>query len=428
MPVVTASRKKLGYSLCSVEGQWVAQYLPRFHQVWTNPTFSHERHEKSLCHEFVHMVGASFHPAQLYPALNYLSGENHFPDVGDFFDVIEALYVAMHPLVFRRPISLRALPRGNKKALRLAKRIVMTAKRFSESCPPTILRPAALSDSLWALYVVLINVVPLRPDQGENILERLAEMVPPHGWKTSRELYKYVFSRLAEETVLGKKSEYSFSLARPAEPHRNISQMLSFLSAFVAATEERAIPVTPVLLIALSLGLFNVMPVLRIERWRENYSAAIEIWNGTRGQIRTSKEASKHGLGASAPADSCVAWSFYRELFRNIASTRFKPSPNIFGKAAARLLEILPVLVRRYLRPKSEASYTCPHCRIVLAKEGDSHLANTLFPIDSREKTRLIRMAERYPSWLASGCLRTIEKELELDSVIQPLNLSGFSI
>ena len=94
-----------GYRLPGYRHDYVATYVPEFHQIWTNPNFSREEVNSVLCEEFVHSTLSRFRPSELLPLRNYLVEGTTHPGHDEFRDIVEAAYYSSYPLAFNKPID-----------------------------------------------------------------------------------------------------------------------------------------------------------------------------------------------------------------------------------------------------------------------------------------------------------------------------------
>ena len=404
------------YRLPGYRHGWVAAYRPEYRQVWTNPKFSREEINSVLCEEFVHATLTQFHPAELLPLRNYLTGSSRHPRHDEFSDIVEAVYYASHPLAFGEPVDPDHPLDLYSPHRALGRRILRAAAQLAKMRSPQLEEGDALQKALWALTAGLGCIVPLAKGQGNAVLDVLSDFGTPQRWRSESHLLGMLLMHLSL-WIKERPERATFTLTRPNDPHELLVKSTAFLCDFAMAPIDRIIPTTPLLLSTLTLGLYNHVYLFWLLPRDSRIDAVIEEWSFTAQNITASLKAlRRRGISANSPtpdAVHCKAGLFHMNclvFLRDLLRRRPVVSPPFL---VHEMLELFTYLLREIILCRSKEEYECPLCRIAFDGAFQEN-AKRIAGLSVREKQVLIEAASRHILWLHGDCLGEIRRCLRL--------------
>jgi len=399
--------------------------MPVLNQIWTSPFPPLARAKRAILEEVIHVLGVSYRPAQIYPTLGHIYSKQGFDyqlgnasafSVDRFSDIVEALYVAMYPLLHGKEISRRALPHAPSKVLRLGKRIVGIAIELSKLADPSLNVGEARRLALAAICELIPQVIPSSNEQGELLIQAISEAKAPNMWRTVEALSMPLLNATLEHAKL----DGSFYVIPRLDPHISLVNMLlltkavNFQSLLIHEME-----LLPVLTLALSLGLFSVIPVIVLRERRRYIRMSINIYYqfapaisflwyaGAEMHLERKRNVSREIF--------CVATTLRRDLMDLLRAKRRlrRNSPYYMMRIVSALLEFLPYQLDKYFSRKPKKPRNCEGCSDLF------ELYKSVFPLGKEVAHIVTEAARRYPAWLVSDCPRLIHRTLDLNKPIR---------
>lgn len=395
-----------------------AYYIPEYHQVWTEPHCAIEEVSTALAEESAHAVETHLYPSELLPLRNYLTGNDNHPGHDEFRDLIEAIYVASHPVSSRKPVceeSVRGLYSPYKK---LGVDIIRQALRLAEFSAEAPGSEEARKAALWAVVVTLLSVVPLKEDQGRDVLSVLDRCDPEKRWKTSHELHEILLKHLSE-CVHSAGQQKPFTLIRPKDPHGLIVRSVEVICDFLDTVEEKLPAAIHPLLSVLTLGIHRVLHVVWLEFQQGILSGKAERYRFTDDNIRTLEKALlSHGIALDSGTqseDSCAARYFQNNMLifmRDLERRRGEVSD---GFLMHEMLELFPYMLTRIIEPGWKDGFPCPVCRMAFCDDNIFRKdVERVQKISARERVRFLKAAAHFPKWIEHDCIEEIARKRKM--------------
>jgi hypothetical protein len=407
-----------GYRCRGPGKRWVAQYSPLTNLVQTDPWCPKRMVNRVLPEEFVHATTVGYRPAQLYPLANYLMEVDNYPDVEEFRELVEAVYVAMWPLAKDKPITVRSLPQAEGPERAAAEHILELAHQFAGAAGNGLSTADARRQALWAVTMFLLYVVPLTPGQCPIVLHHLARISPPKPWRTYPDLFQHLFAEMAAAQAAPPASgPRTFQLVPPSEPHRNVAVTLELTRHILQLPPDALLPVFPAALSIVTLHTTNIIPLVWLRASDRCVHAAVELWDQTGQRLDAvtsviSERRRLHRKGSS-PIKDCPTDRFYREATRTIARTLMRRRPCRPAQIMGLAFETLRTLIRKYLmRMLQHDSTPCPWCQRLVCTPSVKEAAKQILATPLSRVRLLAAETEGYERWLLSGGLSIIESQL----------------
>jgi len=404
-----------GYLVSGRKRPFVAVYIPEFHHIWTNPACSKHEVKQALQEEFIHATETFLHPSEILPLLNYLAGKDNLPRHNEFRDVIEALYFAAYPLTNKEPIDLRHPPPLHSPFKALGMRILETALQFASHENIGSSQERADHQALWVLKAVLLNIVPLKPDHGNSIVDCIQKYSPEKNWQTSHELYEGLIAYLAQQIKTQHSETLGFTLRRPNDPHELLVKAIEVVNEFLITPVEKLTATSPVLLSLLTLGIYRKVRLVWLKKKHGIIIADIDTWDFTENNMRSSTTAfARYRINLNQPEPhnkECSALYYYLNCFAFIKELLQRKGQFSEPYLLHEMLELTPYMLKRIIDP-GEGIHRCLLCRSALSDEKFLQGAAKLRDLTTPDKMRLLKSASDYNAWLKQGCLKEISERI----------------
>ena len=405
-----------GYRLPGYHNQrFTAAFLPDLSQVWTNPFLAKGMVERALVEEIVHATSTQYRPAQLYPAMNRLSGEKTRPADAEFYDLIEGLYFASIPLFKERPVDARCLPRYPPEHRAIGKRVLGVARKLAEQADPSLFKRASARDALWAIWVFLLYVVPTCPGQAYAILDLLERFPVQARWNRAH-LFRQIYAWFTPLVL--NDPELHFSIARPQEPHRNVEILVQFLLLATSASADRLLPVVPSLLDICSLGLSTFVPIVWLRQRRGRILANVELFDQTPSRLLAAKRRPHSSVvlkREGARARLCPAGRFQARIHRILSDCHGTCLTRGLTERIRSLLEFICTAIVDLAVRMREAADQCSYCRAVIRDGAFLRHAQSLASAPDQLRPKVISAMFGYEEWLRRDLPLEIARETGVD-------------
>lgn len=384
-------------------------YIPHMNQVVLVEQDQPAQTIRILAHEFSHAHVHYMQPASLYPLRCHLSEEDVEPILSNYEDIVESLAGITLPLVHDR-ISLTDIQGSTEGRFgSLARGYLIAARRFSRTAASTVADP--VMEALHGVAILMTHVVPAKPGQAKQVLRMLKQLQLADSWSGRFDLFIKLYMAIAGSPP----HESSFVLAMPIDIHRDLGDMLIFLSGALNAAVDRPgrlIGSIPSLLNLWTFGSFNIVPVISIGREGPSYRFHVNvIHSSSRAEARTNSiidvqsNLFRQSRAAKAP---CLATDLFVSILRSTTPFRISSRTTRLGECIEFLLDFMPARAKRLLKNPSR----CPRCQRVFKditiRGALSHVAR----MPSEHKSAMLEASSGYEEWLLTDCLKNIAGEV----------------
>jgi hypothetical protein len=393
---------------------WTAAFIPETNQILTNPFATRRAVRAALPEEFSHAMTIAFKPAQVFPLINYLNNRGGLPGTDCFREFVEAIYIALWPMITGRETLAASLPRSSAPERALAIRILRIARRIAKVANEALSAKQAQHEALWAVALALAFVVPTTPGQCGMVLD-LLDIAPVSGnWRGSTEPFKDLFAAMRICLDLDRQHSIPFRLQAFNEPHADVMVMLDIVNRTLQLSPEEIQPIFPTILTVATLQIGGFVPLIWMREHGDTIHAAIEVRDQSEAYVRTHRavlnKRSNTQIRTPSPIDQCPTTQFYRESVELILEcVRRNPPRSRATKAFEVALQTLPKRINQHLRGlwKSRAS-SCPLCRQLIQREVISDAAEGIARFASAKRKRVIAELNRHEQWLISDGLAMV--------------------
>jgi hypothetical protein len=400
---------------CDDSADVVAQFVPLYNQIWTNPAFRKNRLEKSFIHEIIHLIQARGSAITRHLVRKFIE-DGQYPDVNKFRDIVEPLFVASSVLIKRHHVDFRKLPWAPGNYPELGREIIEIVRRWAQSAHHSLLPVAAQEIAFFAAVCILTNIIPSKSGQGPKILKRLAKTNPPANWQTNRELIDHICVQIWHPPFKDSKSRF---LLTPFDLHTRFLSFLSLFSFYQAASPRELVAIIPVILETLSFGLCSFFPLL----WTCKRSGIIKVNYEIGDETQSLLEAGKGAMALRSDINKvlaihsapCPISGMLKQIIKAIGDSgiRIISQDNITAMFKI-LLDTMPELIKSTLAQVRYLSCECGICQAMIKRSGNELFegARGFLSWSKTSKNDLIEAVAEYEDWLLSGCLKDFQMNL----------------
>lgn len=402
---IDSLRAGVGYRSCGrVRGGWLALFLPHLGQVWTSPFAPAGRAREALPEEFVHESWARGRAAQLYPLVQFLTGDGSLPGVREFRDIVESLYLASLPLINDSPVGPQSVLLDSPEA-DLAREMLVLAQRLAQRSDSQNHQNSA-RDALWVLGVILSYIVPALPGQGRTVLQLIATAPELPCWSTGGQLYQHLFAHIVTALRSQPEGTYAFTIVAPREMHRDLGVMLRLLALAVTSPAESVLAATPAILHMITLQRLAFVPLVRFRKTPQLVRASVELFLLSPEPEAASSRPPSDVLTHSGDADACPALRFHDLCVRMVTAVALPRTPIRPGTVFAAAVEAARVGYDQFLGDLiNSRPVGCERCGAIDRKglwATDMHI---LLSAPKKVLDGVRRLLDSYEEWTVVGAI-----------------------
>jgi hypothetical protein len=397
----------LSYCVGDDHGTPLAKFVPALGQIWVLPTCPDSLLTRIQTHEIQHHNDCALQPSQLLHFRHVLL-DRPLPEPDRFTDLVEASYVLGLTVDAGFPPQPRYFPPAPLRIRQLARGIARVARHFANSAQPGLETKRSQIEAARAVLFLLHHVIPAKAGVGGAVVREIARLRPSPGWREHSELWAALHMRLLQRLEQPQQSA-PFRLALPIDPHRSLGEMLVFLAHCVQPIPERGeavVKTLPTLISVLSFGSMICIPIVRVKRQGDRYTAEISVLHGD----DESEESVQKVVGVQSAllrqwtqkGIDCACTRYLVGLLRATRRHRASSDPARIDRFLTYVLNHL--MVESFLRNHS----SCRLCQENLRAPTVREAAETIQLNLPHARRWLPHAARAYEAWLSSGCIDLI--------------------